>query len=207
MLKDDELKKVAKGFAQHQQDHEYAVAAQAQSQISWDQVIRLLKDYDPEDADRERVIEECRRMGKATPALIRNVHKAFDMLGIVAKPQPASVSGASIRRKRVIQVAIEQALGERKGHKIREKRIEAINELEHQLDKGREDRALKLLRVKLWEIFEKAGRLIRDQYDIMTIEEAATFFSEDYVAAWHRAHDEGIAKEKEEAKKAANGGK
>jgi hypothetical protein len=204
MLKEEELKLVAKNFVQYQKDYEYAVTAQQTAAATWDEVIRLLKNYDPEDADRERVIEECRRTGKSSNALIKSVHKAFDMLGIVDKPK----SSVPSRRTRIIKVAVEQALGKQSGPKIRNKRLDTALEIEQQLEKGREGRALRILRAKLWENFDKAGRLIRDNYDIMTIEEAATYFSEDYVAAWHSTHDEQIAREsapKPTAKK-ANGG-
>jgi hypothetical protein len=203
MLKQEEIKKVATQFAQYQKDYDHAQAAQNQAAMSWDEVIRSLKDYDPEDADRERIISECREQGVlVTPALIRNIHRAFDSLGIVGNKKATIPS----RRTTVIKAAVEQALSGKKpktNHKIRTRRLDTAIDIEQQLEKGRADRAVNILKAKLWaESFQKAGRLIRDHYDVMTIEEAAQYFSEDFVEAWHRTHDEAIGKEKK-----TNGGK
>jgi hypothetical protein len=214
MLEQNEVHELATGFAQFVQDRKYADQAEARAQISWDEVIRKLKNFDPVDSDRERIIEEARNRGHADVALARAVNKAFDLLHIVGKPLSSPIApatGASIRRGKVVEVAIKQALGQAKGRRIRAKRTDMITSVETQRERGREERVLRDLRAEYWALFLKIGRLNRDTYDILSIEGVGKFFVEEYIPYFHQQNDEGIAKEEAAAKaatkKAANGGK
>lgn len=201
MLTEQNCKEVAKHFAQYASDYEKVTAAQKQAEKSWDNVIATLESYKQlEDSDREAIIKECREQGWASPFLIKSVHRAFDMLGIVGvvpAPQGVPEEVKPNRRTAVIRAAVDQAMeGKKQGRRMPKKRTETLAKIEKEVQKGRGKNALGILKRKLIELYEPIGQLIRDNYDLMTIEEAMRIGSEEFVEMWHSAFDDAIAKEK-----------
>jgi 5,10-methenyltetrahydromethanopterin hydrogenase len=196
MLDKTQIKAVVVDVAQYEQDDGNFAIAKVKRETSWKTLLARLNDYEVEDGDQEIIIAGYKsEYGTISNKIIRDIHRAFAAIGVISKDIPTT------KRKRVIE---ETAEGNTKvtTYGTGTKRVDTALEVEAALAEGSRSRAKKIVLDKLWQdVFPKLGSIIRDHYDLVSIEDAFDYGVESYIPFWHKRHDAAIEQEKKEERR------
>lgn len=219
MIQIERAKKIASTFVTWGHDYTRAAETKRQADKSWDEALRIIKETPGiEDDDREIIIGELEKMGKATPLLVKNVHRAFNVLSIAGRAQ-AETAVPNPRTKAIIKES-DKAVGKKKGRKIRTKKLDALLQIEtpqvqgaEQSGEDRKAEQAAIFEEELLKAIHPFLYLLRYGYDIMSIEQSVQFYKDVVVPFFHSRYDDEIALEKaqiameiERKRKQANGG-